>query len=306
MFPGVGSQCVGMGEFFYDNFKVARDTFEEAGEVLAMDFTRLCFSKSEEKELSKLENSQLALVVVGVATFKVLAGELGIEPRCCLGHSLGEYTALCSAGVLLLNDTLLIVKERGKLLSQAAATMDGIMAWIINLDTRVVDRVVAENTGKGVTLFVSAYDSPTQSSISGPRDSVLTVGRQLEKEGAIVYPLKLSGPFHSPLMRDAVEKIKSVLKRYNFNGPRYPVIANRDAGLYSGENVVDNLSLQLTHPILWRSSLQLLVDQGVDMAVEVGPDKVLKHLMVNTTSAVTPYSMENAKDLDKLKEALEK
>jgi len=301
MFPGVGSQCVGMGKYFYDNFQIARQTFEEASDTLTVDFTRLCFSPSEAKELEKLENSQLALLSVSTASARVFEQEIGIEPRYCLGHSLGEYSALCCAGSLALSDALVIVKERGRILSRAASTMGGIMAWVINLETKVVEKVIAESSGEGDEIFISAYDSPTQSSISGPRDTVVRVGRKLEKEGAIVYPLKLSGPFHCPLMAEAAEKIKPVLQQVTYRTPRYPVIANRNAAVYPEEGVVDNLSMQLVHPVRWQASIQFLLDRGIDTAVEVGPDKVLKHLMKNNTADIETFSFENAGDFSLLK-----
>ncbi|MGD2087716.1 MAG: ACP S-malonyltransferase [Candidatus Aminicenantes bacterium] len=306
MFPGVGSQHLGMGQYFYDHFKIVRETFEEASDVLKLDVTHLCFSKTEEKKLSQLESSQAALLVVCVAFFRVYMQELGITPQYCLGHSLGEYSALCCAGVFDLKDALMVVKERGRILSEAASTMGGIMAWVINLDYQIVERVIKQgNAGQdGNSVFISAYDSPTQSSISGPRDAVLTIGRKLEKEGAIVYPLKLSGPFHSPLMVEAAEKIKSVLCQFTFRPLQFPVIANRNAAPYTEDMVVDNLSLQLSHPIRWRDSIKYLLDQGIETAVEIGPDRVLKHLMKNNTNTIRVFSFENGDHLVTLKKAI--
>jgi [acyl-carrier-protein] S-malonyltransferase len=301
MFPGVGSQRPGMGRDFYQQFKVARSTFEEASDVLGEDMVKRCLDPAEKKTLEKLESSQTALLTVSTATYRVYMQEIGKAPHYCLGHSLGEYSALCSSGALLFKDALHVVKERGKILSEAAATMAGIMAWVINLDFHTVKKLVEENHGQGPKVFISAYDSPSQSSLSGPREEVIKIGRKLEKQGAIVYPLKLSGPFHCPLMAEPAEKIKSVLQNVTCYPLRYPVLANRNAALYTRETIMDNLSLQLSHPIRWHASIQYLLKQGVTRAIEMGPDKVLKHLMKNNTTAIHTYSLENVNDLKTLK-----
>lgn len=304
MFPGVGSQHTGMGKFFYDRFQVVRETLAEAGDILKMDFFPLCFSKKNEKELARLENAQLALVTMEVAFFRVYMREVRIEPRYCLGHSLGEYPALCNAGVISFPDTLTIVKERGKLLSKAASTLGGIMAWVINLDYKIVEKVIAGNTPGQNNVFISAYDSPTQSSISGPRDAVLQLGRELEKQGAIVYPLKLSGPFHSPLMTEAAKNLKAFLRQFSYETPIYPVIANQNAEPYTRDNLVENLSSQLIRPVRWRESIGHLREQQVKTAVEIGPGQVLKHLTKNNTSQLTVHPFENGKNLEDLRKKL--
>jgi [acyl-carrier-protein] S-malonyltransferase len=301
MFPGVGSHHTGMGKFFFDHFQVARDTFTEASDILNINIGQMCFSAEEKSRLDQLENSQLALLTVCAAMYRVFAQEINAEPAYCLGHSLGEYSALCCAGVMKFADALEIVKQRGRLLNSVASTMDGIMAWVINLDYKIVERICRDYSKPGKELYVSAYDSSTQSSISGYKESVFSVGRLLEKEGAIVYPLKLSGPFHCPLMAPAADQIKSVLQEYQYEQPIYPVIANRNVQLYDGrESVVDNLSQQLVQPIRWRDSIEFLIKKGIKTAVEIGPDKVLKHLMKNNTDAIHVYSFENEKDLQRI------
>lgn len=302
MFPGVGSQCTGMGKDFYENFKIARETFEEASDVLNVDFCRLCFSTAAKTELAELENSQIALLTVSTATHRVYMEEIGLVPQYYLGHSLGEYSALCSAGIIEFAQALKVVRERGKILKKAAATMDGMMAWVINLDSNITGKLCRESFDKGENIYISAYDSPTQSSISGSKQAVMTVGRKLEKEGAIVYPLKLSGPFHCPLMEKSAEQMKAILNRCEYRTPGYPVLANRDAQLYQDkESVVNNLSLQLVQPIRWQASIDYLLKQGITCAVEMGPDKVLKHILKNNTSSIAMSSLGNIKDLEMIK-----
>lgn len=303
MFPGVGSHHVGMGKFFYENFKTAREIFEEASDALKMDFARLCLSEESKNTLNTLENAQVALLTVSTVTYRVYMEEVGIEPLYCLGHSLGEYSALCAAGVIRFHDALAIVRDRGIILNRAASVMKGMMAWVINLDYKVTERICEDYAKQGYQVFVSAYDSPVQSTISGLRDAVMSVGRKLEQEGAIVYPLQLSGPFHCSLMNEAALAMENILRQYIFFDARFPVIANQNAQCYDGiESIASNLSLQLVRPIRWRDSIRYVVDRGIKIAIEMGPDKVLRHLMKNNTDSIQVYSLENGKDFEMIKD----
>lgn len=244
LFPGVGSQRVGMGKIFYDHFKIARETFAEAGDILKQDMVALCFSGEKKEELNRLENAQTALLTICMATYRVYLEEVGLEPSFCLGHSLGEYSALCAAGVMPFAHALEIVWQRGLILNRAAAAMQGMMAWVINLADHITEFACAESLKKDGPVYVSAYDSPTQSSISGLREAVMAVGRKLEQEGAIVYPLRLNGAFHCPLMAEAADAMAAILRQYTFADPCFPVIANQDGRPYRGkESVIDNLHL---------------------------------------------------------------
>ncbi|MCU0287794.1 MAG: ACP S-malonyltransferase [Acidobacteria bacterium] len=303
LFPGVGSQRVGMGKFFYDHFKIARETFAEAGDILKQDMADLCFSSENKEKLNRLENAQIALLTVCTATYRVYLEEVGEEPAFCLGHSLGEYSALCAAGVVSFAQALEIVRQRGLILNRAAADGQGMMAWIINLVEQVTEQICLESQKKANPVYISAYDSPTQTSISGLKEAVMAVGRKLEQEGAIVYPLRLSGAFHCPIMSGAAGAMKTVLQQYTFADPVVPVIANQDGLPYKGkESVIDNLHLQLIRPLRWRHSIQYLLDEGVTTAVEMGPDKVLKHLLKNNTDRIYTYSLENRENLETLKQ----
>ncbi|MCP5108401.1 MAG: ACP S-malonyltransferase [bacterium] len=298
LFPGVGSQHVGMGKALYDDFNIFRETLEEAGDVLGMDMAELCFSPAKKKELDRLENAQLALVAVSVATFRVYMQESGVKPRYCMGHSLGEYSALCCAGVIRFPDTLMLVKERGSVVNQVAAAVNGTMAWVINLDSKVVEGVCRDAFKKGREVHVSAFDSPHQTSISGVTEALMSVARELENKGAIVYPLRLSGPFHSPIMKEAAERMAAILGLYKYENPRCSVIANRDALPYKdARSVVENLALQLMQPIQWRESVNYILEQGVDIGIEIGSRKVLKFLVEKNTPSVRAFALDNHRDL---------
>lgn len=305
LFPGVGSQYVGMGKSLYDNFKVFKETIEEAGDILKLDFNQLFFSPKKKEELNKLENAQSALLTASIATYRVFMQEIGIQPHYCMGHSLGEYSALCAAGVIRFSDALKLVRDRALVVNAAAEGVNGTMMWVINLDVEILENVCRDAAGQEQEVYISAYDSPTQASISGHTDTLMKVAKGLEKKGAIVYPLKFNGPFHCPLMKEAAEKMKPILQQYHYEKPRYTVIANRDALPYNdAESVVDNLSLQLISPIRWKASIEYLLVQGVGIGIEIGPKNVLKFLMAKNTDAIRTYTTDNTNDLDLIRHEL--
>ena len=231
--------------------------------------------------------------------------EIGIHPQFCMGHSLGEYSALCSAGAISFPDALKLVRERGAAVNEAAARIDGTMMWVINLDINILEELCQRSVNEGQEVYISAYDSPTQASISGYRETLMKFARELEKKGAIVYPLKLSGPFHCPLMKEAAEKMKGILKEYKFNQLECSVIANHNALPYANsESVINNLSVQLISPIRWRDSIEYLLGLGVNSAVEMGPKNVLKFLMQKNTDAIRVYTTDNDRDLELLRQEL--
>jgi len=303
VFPGVGSHHVGMGKKFYDEYDIVRQTFEEAGDVLHMDMAKLCFDASQKKVLDTLEHSQTALVTLSTAMYRVYRQEIGVLPHYFTGHSLGEYSALCCAGVIQFQDALQLVLQRGLIIKEVSASLDGTMMWVINLDTSFVDQECRKLAKEGETVYVSAFDSPTQSSISGSNESVMKAAKMMEKAGAIVYPLKMSGPFHSPLMKEAAARMKSLLNTFTYNEPERPVMANCTAQPYScASEVTQLLSQQLVSPIRWQPSLTYLQEQGVTAALEIGPKEVLTFLIRKNTPHIRSLAMAKDQDLKSFKE----
>jgi len=299
LFPGVGSQYVGMSKSLYDNFPVFRETVDQAGDILKMDVSQLFFSPEKKGELNKLENAQAVLLTASIATYRVFMQEIGIQPHFCMGHSLGEYSALCAAGVIRFPDALKLVRDRAMVVNEAAARIDGTMMWVVNLDVEILEEVCRDVSEEEGGIYISAYDSPAQASISGVTGVLMKAAKKLEEKGAIVYPLKLSGPFHCPLMKEASDKMKPLLQQYKYEKPEYTVIANRDAVPYKGaESVVDNLSLQLISPIRWKASVDYLLEQGTGTGIEIGPKNVLKFLMAKNTNAVKTYTTDSVKDME--------
>jgi [acyl-carrier-protein] S-malonyltransferase len=307
MFPGVGSQYTGMGKEFYETSPVVKETFEEASEILGINVADICFTPAGKKELDKLEISQSSLLTQSVACFRLLNQEIGAEPKYCLGHSLGEYPALCCSGVIQFADALKLVRDRGIIIKEVSETLEGTMMWIINIQRQEVETVCQEVSEEGREVYVSAYDSPSQLSISGRTEGVMEAGRKLEEKGAIAYPLKMSGPFHCPLMQPAAEKMGAVLREYtsHFHEPLYPVISNRYAIPYTGsDTVVENLSQQLVSPIRWQDSLQYLEKQGIEMAIEIGPKDVLAFLLKKNMNTISTFITDKPTDIELLKEQL--
>ena len=305
MFPGVGSHYTGMGKYFYDNFKVARETFEEAADTLKIDFEKLCFSSDEKEALDKLENSQVALVCVSIAMFRVYMKEIGITPKYCLGYSLGELSALCCAGAIDYSSTLQIVRERGLIINEIVSKLEGTMAWTINLEQNIVDNICKSLRKGGEEVYISAYDSPIKTSISGTLNAVNLACEKVVEEGGISIPIKMSGPFHSPLMIEASLKFRHILENYQYKDLKYPVISNSTALPYScKDEVVDNLSLQLVKPISWDHSINYLVRKGIDRSIEIGPKNVLKYLTENSTENMVIYSFEKKDELKQIENDL--
>ncbi|GIN99875.1 acyltransferase domain-containing protein [Brevibacillus laterosporus] len=304
MFPGVGSHYFGMGKTLYDNFSVAKLAFEEASDAVKMDIAKLCFSPDCKDELQKLKNSQIALVCVGVTTYRVFMEEIGLLPAFSMGYSLGEYSALVCAGAIQFRDALQMVQERGDVVSDVAKRIAGTMAWVTNIDSQTVEKICEEVSRIGEEVYVSAYDSPLKTSISGTNTAIRKAGDKVVEAGGIAIPIKMSGPFHSPLMKEAASKFKGILSNYNYQQPQYPVISNYTALPFTDRaSISENLSLQLVSPIRWQESLQYGLTRGTDIAIELGPKTVLKYLLESNTKEYPVYSFDKAEDLQVIKNA---
>jgi len=188
MFPGVGSQYLGMGEYFFKNFSLFRQTIEEASDTLSFDISSLFFKDkgASANELAKLENAQLTVLTVSIGLFRIYMQEIGILPSYCMGHSLGEYSALCCSRVIDFADVLHLVRQRGLIINEVSTEQDGTMMWIINLEIETVEKVCQEISQKEKKIYISAYDSPTQTSISGHNEIIMTAAEKLQDLGAIV------------------------------------------------------------------------------------------------------------------------
>ena len=228
--------------------------------------------------------------------------KVGIEPKYLMGYSLGEYSALCCAGVLKLKDALDIVRKRAVIVNEVASKQKGTMAWVINTKKSIVEELCSETYKNGLEIYISSYDSNEKLSVSGSIEGIRSFAKKIEDEGGMVMPIKMSGPFHCPMMKDAAGELKEILKGYDFSNPKYRILANRNASVYSSnkEEIIENLSMQLCEPILWDKALDVVIESGVDTAIELGPKSVLKYLTETSTDKVKAYSIEKIAHINQL------
>lgn len=276
LFPGQGSQRVGMGKSWADAFPAAAAVFAEANDVLRLPLSRLCWEGPAE-ELQLTANQQPAILTVSVAMLRVLEMH-GVQPALVAGHSLGEYSALVAARVLDLADALRLVRRRGELMQEAVPVGEGAMAAVLGLAADDVKAVVAEVSTQAEVCAVANYNSPEQTVIAGHRAAVERAIPALQARGAKrAMLLPVSAPFHSPLMRPAREGLEPMLRKTEFRDPRVPVVTNVDARPVStGAEAREALIRQIDSPVRWVESVEWMTGEGgVDRFVEVGPGNVL-------------------------------
>lgn len=306
LFPGQGSQYVGMGKDLCEKFNVAKKVFEEANDALGIDIQKLCFEGSLD-ELTKTENSQPAILTMSCAAFRVYMQEFGLIPSYMAGHSLGEYSALVCAGSIEFADAVKIVRQRGRFMQEAVAVGIGAMAAISGVDKSVIEKECLELTNEDQIVVVSNYNSPEQTVVSGHKQAIETLGKKFTEMGARVMPLKVSAPFHSPLMQPAADNLRSELLKYTYKELTYPVISNVSALPYTNvESIVDNLFMQIVQPVRWVESMDYLQEQGVTMAIEMGPQTVLRNLMKKNAPSIETFSYDREEDVAALQKQLVK
>jgi [acyl-carrier-protein] S-malonyltransferase len=278
VFPGQGSQAVGMCRDLYDNTQSGRAAFEQADRALGFPLSRLCFEGPEE-ELRQTINAQPALVTAAFACLEAareINGDTLAAPGYTAGHSLGEYTALAAAGVFDFTTGVRLARERGRLMHEAGLKRPGGMAAIIGLE----ETKLAEVCRQSDTVMAN-INSPGQIVISGASENIARAIELAKVAGASrAIPLQVSGAFHSPLMKSVVEGMSAIIKSTHFKDPAIPVIANMTAApLTTAEAVKAELINQLTNPVQWQRSIEYMVKQGVDTFIEIGPGKVLTGLI---------------------------
>ena len=296
VFPGQGSQYVGMGKQLYDTSPAARRIFDQADATLGFSLSTLCFEGPQE-ELDDTINAQPAILTVSIACLEALKERLGPlgylgAPSLVAGHSLGEFTALVVAGVLDFEDALKLVRERGRLMKETGEQRPGGMAAVIGLDEETLEAVVQEAQVEGVVTVANA-NSPGQSVLSG---EVVALQRAMELAKArgarLVRRLGVSIASHSPLMQQAAQHFTDLINRINLRPPQMPLIANISAqALTTVEDLRAELSAQLTGPVQWTRSVQAMMAQGVDTFVEIGPRQVLSGLIRRITPDANPITL---------------
>lgn len=300
LFPGQGSQYVGMGREFYENYTETRELFEHANDILQMDITKLCFEGPEEL-LVLTENVQPAITVVNLACLNILRLH-AIYPSAAAGHSLGEYSALYAAGVIGLEDTLRLVKARGAFMHEAAQEEPGSMAAIMDLEEERIREICHL-----CDVEVANINCSDQIIITGTDDMVDQAMNLSTEAGAKkCVKLNVSGPWHSRCMRLAREKFEPVVGECVFHDPQIPIVNNVDGKpLQSGNETPQKLIDQLCGSVLWKQSIEWMLQAGHDRFVEVGPKKVLRGLMRKIDRNAKVLSVEDPASLASFLQAIQ-
>lgn len=303
LFPGQGSHYVGMGKDFHDAYPSVQRLFEEASDVTGMDLRSLCF-KGPEAILVTTDNVQPAITLVSLACLQVMREE-GIEPASIAGHSVGEYAALCAAGVFSFTDAMRLVRVRGAAMQAAAERHPGTMAAVIGLAADEL-AAVCEEAGAGV-VQVANHNAAGQIAITGTSDGVQNVSKAAKARGAkLVVPLKVSGPWHSRFMAAAQEPVRLALAECAVSAPRIETIANITAAPYGSnpQSIREALVAQLVSPVLWTQSMAALVARGSRTFIEVGPGRVLSGLLKGV-AGIRTMNVQDIDSLSKLRATLE-
>jgi len=303
VFPGQGSQSVGMGLDLYQNYDAAKAVFEQADKALGFSLSRLCFEGPEE-ELTKTVNAQPAIVTVSFACLEASRSLNGALPPAAFvaGHSLGEYTALAAAGVLDFATTVYLARERGRLMHEAGQITPGGMAAIIGLDEAPLAEV-CQQTG----TTIANLNCPGQIVISGAKDELSQAVELVKGRGAHrAIPLQVSGAFHTPLMQPAVDGMAEIIATLNFNHPAVPIVGNTTAKpLTTAEAVKEELLNQLCNCIQWQRSVEYMVNDGVSAFIEIGPGKVLAGLIKRIDRGVNIINIGNAEAVRNMVQGVE-
>jgi len=296
VFPGQGSQSPGMGKELAESFSVARQVFEEADDALGFAISRLCFDGPAE-DLQLTENTQPAILTVSVAAFRALQ-EAGVAaPAFVAGHSLGEYSALVASGALSLSDAVRTVRARGRYMQESVPVGTGAMAAVLGAELSDIERICAEAQQDQV-CSIANFNAPGQTVIAGNAEAVdRAIG--LLSGVAKVKRLPVSAPFHCMLMEPAQDRLASDLAKVSFNEPAMPLVTNVDARATTApDELRDALVRQVSAPVRWVDSIQLLVEQGVDTFIEAGPGKVLSGLIRRISRDVKMLNVEDAASLE--------
>lgn len=309
LFPGQGSQYIGMGKDFFENYNVSKEVFLEADESLDMDLSGLIF-EGDKEELQKTENTQPAILTTSISILRALEKEdIGYEYT--IGLSLGEYSALVASDVFKFKDAIKIVRQRGLFMEEAVPSNKGAMAAVLGLKLEKIDILIETCKDKG-QISVANYNCPGQIVMTGEKaaiDKAVLVSKELGAKKAVL--LDVSGPFHSSMLEDAGENLQKELLKYKVNTPKKKVVSNVDAKIVKDKDeIVDKLKKQVSNSVLFQQSIELLIEEGVDTFIEVGPGKSLTSFVKRTAKSIKKdiqiFNIENIdsfrKTIDKLKE----
>ncbi|MBO6087745.1 ACP S-malonyltransferase [bacterium] len=295
LFPGQGSQFVGMGKDLYENYPAAKKVFDKADEVLGKSITKLCFEGPEES-LKQTVNTQPAIVTMSIAALEVLKSKLNITPHFTAGHSLGEYCAMFCSGVMDLKTTFKAIQKRASLMSEVKG---GMMAAVLNAPEGAVERAIEEASKIGY-IDIANYNSPVQVVLTGDENAVKKAGELLLKSGARKFvPLAVSGAFHSKYVEDAGKHFEKFVSDLDLNDAKIPVITNVDAKETTlSYDFREKMPKQMYSSVHWTQTIQKMVTNGVDTFIEIGPGKVLAGLNKKIAPETKVYNVYDKESLE--------
>lgn len=308
VFPGQGSQYVGMGRELAQEYEQAREIYRLADETLGYELSRLCFEGPEE-ELKLTYHTQPAILTTSIALYEVFK-EQAPRPDYVAGHSLGEYSALVAAGAMTFRDAVYTVRKRGEYMDDAVPAGQGAMSAVLGGDRETIAKICEQVTLAGQTVQMANMNAPGQIVISGSKEGVDQASQQLKEAGIRrIIPLSVSGPFHSELMKPAASKLAHVLSEVKLSTANIPVVVNTEARPFMlAEDLEQALVEQVFSPVLWQESVEWLLEQGVDIFVEIGPGQVLSGLVKKIAKEkkreVHIYSVSDKESMTKTLEAL--
>lgn len=299
IFPGQGAQEPGMGKDFYENSASAREVFDQAESLLGLNMKKLCFEENE--ELNITEYTQIALLTACMA-MECVVREQGVTPQVTAGLSLGEYCAIVSAGGMELSDAMRLVRKRGILMQEAVPAGEGSMAAVLGMDGPSIEKVLEGRDG----VWIANYNCPGQIVITGYKAPVEEASKALQEAGAKrVLPLKVSGPFHSPLMDPAGEGLKEVFDQMELSSLKLPYVTNVTAEYVSDiARTKDLLIRQVSSSVRWQQSVEAMIAAGVDTFVEIGPGRTLTGFLRKIDRQVKGYNIRTWEEMQKVCEEL--
>ena len=300
VFPGQGSQAVGMGKDLYEQFDTVRAIFKTADEALGFSITDMCFNGPEE-ELKKTYNTQPAILTVSVACYEILKQQ-GIKPDIVAGHSLGEYSALVAAGALSFADAVRLVRKRGQFMQEAVPLGEGSMAAILGLERNKVIEICQQVEGEFGAVQAVNFNCPGQIVIAGTAQAVDKANELLKAAGAKrAISLPVSAPFHSTLMQPAAKKLETELAQVNINDAQIPVVVNVNGQIVTqGKAVRELLVKQAASPVLWEDCIAQIANFGATTLVEVGPGKVLTGFTKKIAKEMATLNIEDVASYEKV------
>lgn len=293
VFPGQGAQYTGMAKDFYEKFPVSREVFEKASKVSGLDIKTLCFEENE--NLNITEYTQIAMLTAEIAILRAVE-EAGIHSQVNAGLSLGEYGALAASGVMREEDAFAIVRKRGILMQEAYPT-GGAMSAILGTDAELIEKICEETPG---IVSIANYNCPGQIVITGEEKAVLTAGEALKAAGARrVIPLKVSGPFHCELLKEAGKKLGEELEKIEIQTFAIPYVTNVTAQYVAESDQVKNLLVkQVSSSVRWQQCVEQMINDGVDTFIEIGPGKTLTGFLKKINRNVKALHIEKIEDLE--------